>query len=62
MMRAIPNVDTNSAVVIAGRQSISQIAVSHRVSGIGESAITVLCRKPVWHPQPAHSQQRRLLM
>ena len=51
MIRLIPSVDTNSAVVICGRQSNSQIAVNHMVSESGEAAITVPCRNPVWHPQ-----------
>ena len=36
MIRLIPRVDTNSAVVIVGRQSISHIAVNHLVSAMGE--------------------------
>jgi hypothetical protein len=62
MTRVMPSVDTNSAVVILGRQSISQIAANHLVIGIGESAITVPCRNPVWYPQRAHSQHRRLVI
>ena len=53
MIRLIPSVDTNSAVVIVGRQGNNQIAVNHMVSESGEEAITVPCRSPVWHPQSA---------